>query len=121
MAIRTIIYEEGTDAGYQSVEISYCKPTPRTKKFDTGNFVKDWYDAMKWIVMDADLDEPLVNSSSVDHFIMDGAPYDSAYMVVNAGKPVLEYKHTEYSVEFFIEANTKPTWLELKKLCDNGN
>lgn len=61
-------------------------------------------------------------SSSVDHFIMDGAPYDSAYLHFEDDKPVLKYidetepnyiytqsKIYDEDIEFFVEANTKPT------------
>ena len=117
MAVRRIRYEEGTNTGYKSVEIDYGKN--KTKKFSSGNFVKDWYDAFEWYIF-ADLDEhALINSSSVDHFITDGAPYDSAYLILDGDNPRLEYSYCEDGMEFFVPQGTKPTWEELKILCDN--
>ena len=119
MAVRGITYEEGTAGGYKSVDISYHKnDEPTVRIFDSGNFIKDWYDAVKWY-LHADLNEHvLVNSSSVDHFIMDGAPYDSAYLVAGEDlKGFLEYEYSE-SPELFVAKGTKPTWEELKKMCE---
>lgn len=116
MAVRRIRYEEGTDTGYESVEIAYGKN--EVKKFSSGNFVKDWFDATKWFII-SNFNEHLINSSSVDHFVPDGAPYDSAYMVVDAGKPCLEYEYSEFAMEFFVPKGTNPTWEELKKISDD--
>lgn len=118
MAVRDIKYEEGTDTGYEYVEISYGDN--EVKKFDSGDFVKDWFACMKFITF-SDINEPIMNSSSVDHFIMDGAPYDSAYLVPQAGGSYLSYEYIEDGLEFFIPKGTKPTWEELKTKCDDSN
>jgi len=120
MAVYGITYEEGTNTGYKLVDISYDN-LKKEKKFDSGNFVKDWYDLIKWI-MHADLNEPIIGSSSVDHFIMDGAPYDSSYLKFNEEKkPYLSYEHdySDEGIEFFVPKGTQPTWEELRKLCDD--
>ena len=127
MAIRGITYEEPLPDTYKNVDISYDKiGEPSVRIFNTGNFVKDWYDLVKWIIF-AELQEPLCNSSSVDHFIMDGAPYDSAVLKFKSDDtPYLDYAHDyllggDNGIEFFVEKNTEPTWEELKKLCDDSN
>ena len=105
---------------YKSVGMSYSVDGKRQKKkFDLGNFVKDWYDAIKWIIQ-SEIEEPLCNSSSVDHFIMDGAPYDSAYLIATEKDAYLTYEYYE-TLEFFVPKGTKPTWKELKKMCDDSN
>jgi len=120
MAVYGITYEEGTNTGYKLVDISYDN-LKKEKKFDSGNFLKDWYDLIKWINF-ADLNEPVIGSSSVDHFIMDGAPYDSAYLKIDDDKkPYLsyEYDYRDEGIEFFVPKGTQPTWEELRKLCDD--
>lgn len=120
MAVRRIRYEEGTDTGYESVEIVYGEN--QLKEFSSGDFVKDWYDAMKWYIFAEHKNEyGLINSSSVDHFIMDGAPYDSAYLIPDDKNSRLVYEYDEKRLEFFVKKGTTPTWKELKKLCDDGD
>ena len=63
-----------------------------------------------------DVDPYLCNSSSVDHFIMDGAPYDSAYLMFKEGKPYLSYDYDENGWEMFVPTGTEPTWEELKNV-----
>jgi len=107
---------------YKSVEVSYSVDGKRQKKkFNSGDFVKDWYDAIKWIIQ-FETEEPVCNSSSVDHFIMDGGSkfYDSAYLVIGGDKPTLHYEYRE-GIEFFVSKGTKPTWKELKEICDDNN
>ena len=88
--------------------------------FDSGDFIKDWYFAKKKFLEFVDNEYTLVQSSSVDHFIMDGAPYESAYLVFNdndESKVHLEYEYNEKGWEMFVNKGTKPTWEELKKYC----
>jgi len=133
MAFITINYDEGNDEnlGYESVEIHYGKN--EKKVFDSGDFVKDWFDMRKMMIMELSKTEPhFMHSSSVDHFIMDGAPYDSAYLHFTKDKAILKYVNTkknnldmdemianhdiyENGIEFFVEENTTPTWEELKE------
>jgi hypothetical protein len=131
MIYTTINYSEGNkkNLGYKSVEIHFGKD--EKKFFDTGNFVKDWWDRTKFIIQELLEDgDVFVHSSSVDHFIMDGAPYDSAYLHVVDEKPVLKYVDMtdpdylftqadifEKGTEMFVPEGTKPTWEELKEIC----
>lgn len=123
MAFTTINYDEGSDKenlGYESVEIHYGKPEKK-KFFKSRNFVKDWFDLRKFQIMKlSDKEAYFTQSSSVDNFIMDGAPYDSAYLVTDE-KQVSElcYGSNWYKlgIEFFVPKSTKPTWAELKEMC----
>jgi len=129
MAYITINYDDGNkeNLGYKSVEIHYGDK--QKKFFATGNFMKDWWDMRKFMIMElADTETHFSHSSSVDHFIMDGAPYDSAYFHMVDDKPVLKYincsdltyitqQEIYEGLEFFVAKNTEPTWEELKEIC----
>lgn len=133
MGFIRINYDEGnkTDLGYQSVELHYGKNNNEKKLFfNTGNFIKDWYDMRKHMIKEVENELYFTQSSSVNHFIMDGAPYDSAYLHIVDGKPVLKYidrsnpnwwmddKNIDDGMEFFVPENTQPTWEELKNMCE---
>ncbi len=131
MAVIDIIYNEGAPKrklGYKSVNIKYNN-LKKKKAFSSGDFVKDWYDLWKFIISE-DFEEPVAHSSSVNHFIMDGAPYDSAYLHIVDGKGVLKYidrtnpkwyldHDTESGIELFVPKGNKPTWNELKGKYQN--
>ncbi len=95
MAVVSINYSEVNkkDLKYKSVQISYDR-LKKKKKFSSGNFIKDWYDKNKFL-SDTEIwnTEPVLHSSSVNHFIMDGAPYDSAYL--HRENDVFILKYTE--------------------------
>lgn len=120
MAVISIDYNDGNkkDLGYKSVDLSYNNLKSK-KVFNSGNFVKDWYDCIKFCITKIQNTEPIMHSSSVNHFFMDGANYDSAYLVVTKENVSLSYdssKHGE-NIELFVEENTTPTWDELRKIC----
>ena len=130
MAFTTINYDDGNKKklGYKSVEIHYGDN--QKKFFATGNFVKDWFDYRKFIIQELlDTEIFFTNSSSVNDFIIDGAPYDSAYLHMVDGKPVLKYldrsdpkwyitqQDISEGMELFVPENTQPTWEELKEMC----
>lgn len=121
MAVIGINYEEPNHSTYKSVRISYSNNS-KEKVFDSGNFVKDWFDCNKFITTKLlDKEYGFSNSSSVDHFIMDGAPYQSAYLNTKDGGTTwelyYEYDHQDPGYEFFVAEGTKPTWKELKEIC----
>lgn len=111
---------------YESVYIHYRNGK---KIFNSGNFIKDWFDAKKFFQLELMDKEPyLSGSSTCDHFFMDGAKFDSAYLHIVDGKPVLKYINTsdenwvitqrdvyDNGWEFFVEPGTQPTWEELKQ------
>lgn len=117
----------GNDMVYESVSL-------RTRDgnliFNSGNFVKDWFDAKKKYMEIMD-DEPFLSASSTcNHFQWDGGKYDSAYLHVVDGVCVLKYMDDtkdfldddqrdifENGWEFFVDEGTKPTWEELKEIC----
>lgn len=120
MAVISIQYKEFSKAKnlfYKSVSISY-DGLQKKKTFKSKNFVKDWYDCIKFCLLNIGNDEFFCHSSSVNHFIMDGAPYDSAYLKVGAEHPELIYSYDEDAIELFVPKGTTPTWEELKKMCE---
>lgn len=100
---------------YESVYL-YLR-TGKETLFKSGNFVKDWFNAKKKFMEVSDNEGYLSASSTVDQFIMDGAPYESAYLVFKDDNPELVYEYDEKGWEMFVEKGTRPTWEELKKLC----
>jgi len=71
MSVVGISYTEGNkkDLQYKSVSISY-KMSSKEKIFDSGNFIKDWYDCIKFMIVNKIMySEPFCHSSSVNHFI----------------------------------------------------
>lgn len=134
MAVLGITYNDGgKPLNYEHV---YLHARNIERVFDTGDFVKDWFNAKQAYVQDIQNKEPyLSHSSTVDHFIMDGAEYDSAYLHFKDDEPVLLYmKETddpaedmaqryiyEDGWEFFVNKGERPTWEELKAYCKPGN
>jgi hypothetical protein len=124
MAVIGINYTEGLKKGsieYVSVDLSYDN-LKEVKVFESGNFIKDWYNMRKFLIQKVLDVEPRVSASStVDHFIMDGAPYDSGYLVYDEGsaKHVLKYgdEFCYKGFEFFVPEGTQPTWEELREMC----
>ncbi len=120
MAVYGINYDEGNkkDLGYESVQISYGNN--QKKVFDSGNFIKDWFDLIKFIINElSETEYHFTGSSSVDHFFMDGADYDEAYLVTDEqGVSELCYgDFEEIGIKFYVPVGTQPTWKELKEMC----
>lgn len=132
MAVISITYNDGNkkNLGYKSVNLSY-ENNKKKHSFKSGNFVKDWYDCIKFIIT-SDIKEPVMHSSSVDHYIMDGAKFKSAYLHTNNNNSELKYLSnsmnsiysdhdiSEEGIEFFVVEGTKPTWEELRVLCNDS-
>jgi hypothetical protein len=112
----SIDYNEPNTDEYKSVDCSE-RVSDKTKKFDSGDFGKDWFDMIKHIIMTTTDDTfSATYSSSVDHFIMDGAKYDSAYLHFDdEDEPFLDYENFD-GIELFVSEGTKPTWEELKDM-----
>lgn len=117
MAVLRINYDDGSktpDLGYKGVEL--ITRNKHTFKFESGNFVKDWFEAKKKYIDFAEDELFLSHSSSVNHFIMDGANFDSAWLIWDndTTNPRLVYEFDENGWEMFVPKGTKPTWEELK-------
>jgi hypothetical protein len=121
--IISINYDDVDAKSYVAVQVR-----PRIGEeqvFNTGDFVKDWFHANKWIVNNwTDEEIHLRHSSSVDHFIMDGGGnlYDSRYLSFDEDyEPILiEYTENMGScIEVFIPKNSNFTWGQLKEYCNH--
>jgi hypothetical protein len=124
MAVIGINYVEPNPETYESVRISYGG-LKKEKIFDSGDFVRDWYNLNKWIVDESEgelKNEHFSNSSSVNHFIMDGAPYVSRYLRFIENQPYLssEYDWMDEGTELFIPEGKKWSWDELKKYANES-
>lgn len=110
--VTSINYNETDQNSYKYVKTG-------DKIFDSGDFVRDWYYSMKYIIHLEDSEwEPQSHSSSVNHFIMDGDKYDSAYLAeTEDGSFDLVYDYNGKGIEFFVPAGEKWTWKELRKYC----
>lgn len=127
MAIFSITYNEGGNPiDYKSVEVYYSYSN-KLKSFNTGDFVKDWYNAIKYYIKNLN-EEHFICSSTIDHFFMDGADYDSAFLHIENDLPILKYidkndkewynSQVVEGIELFVKAGTRPTWEELKDYCE---
>jgi hypothetical protein len=125
MAVISINYDEENPETYESVEVLY---NSGKKLFKSGNFIRDWYNLNKWI--NEEIEGELANdlhfahSSTVDHFIMDGANVISRYLKINKdGLPYLtkEYDYMDEGTEFFIPSGEDWTWEQLKEYVKNEN
>jgi hypothetical protein len=125
MAVISINYTEPNPESYESVSISYLGEKSSQKIFNSGNFIKDWYNLNKWIAEEADgelkNESHFSNSSSIDHFIMDGANVISRYLKIKDGKPLLEkeYDFMDEGTEMFIPEGEDWTWEQLKEYVKN--
>lgn len=123
MAVYGVNYDEGSKLlGYKSVYIYFGNDQKRV--FDSGNFIKDWFDMMKFIIEELNETESyFVGSSSVDHFFMDGADelYDEVYLVEisvdGETKNELTNVYDGDAIKFYVPTGTQPTWVELKEIC----
>lgn len=122
MAVIDINYDLDKDENitYNLTSISYGISLEKKKIFNSGNFIVDWYNCVKHIITKLHNNgELFLFSSSVDHFIMDKAPYDIVYLINKNDKYFLEYKNNGRGLKFFVNKNEKPTWDEFKKYCEN--
>lgn len=119
MAVTNINYDgEGDSLVYESVDISYGPGLENKKVFDSGDFIKDWYHCMKFIVQRlSDTEEHFMNSSSVDHFRMDGAPYKKAWLVTTDHISELFYDYDDQGLIMYVNQGEYPSWAELREYC----
>ena len=122
MAVISINYNDGTGEGYDGVEI-YTDDSVKIP-FNTGDFVKDWYDCMRYILTgQLTVSFALIFSSSVHHFISDtDDKYKSVYLSpTDEKKEIWEItdNYSEDGFEFFVESDWNGTWKELKEKYDD--
>ena len=115
MAVINIQYEEPKPETYTGVKV-FMKNN-EVKNFDTGDFVKDWYDCTKFCMTEVMGKEHIMHSSSVNHFIMDGANFDSYYLAAVDSEVILTKKFE--GIEMFVEKDKEYTWHELRKRCND--
>jgi len=113
----SIDYDEGGSLEYESVRL-YSGLNEKDLIFNTGDFVNDWFTAIKTLVTEPGVNDGsgLQYSSSVNDFITDTNLYDSAYLITENEKSELIYDTAYYNkaLQFFVPKNEKLTWEELK-------
>lgn len=119
MAIIDVISEDGSPGTYKAVEISYGWDLEEREKFDSGDFVKDWYNCVKFTVEKfAGEDERVMYSSSVDHFIMDSNMYRTKFLSVDEEGDRISLENDGPGLDFFVEKEDY-TWEKLRARCDD--
>jgi hypothetical protein len=84
MAFSTIRYTEPKQSTYRSIDLKYQENgQEKTKSFDSGNIIIDYYDYMLFLqeLPDSWYKENyhIIGSSTWDHFFMDGNKYTESY------------------------------------------
>jgi hypothetical protein len=98
--------------------------------YNSGDFVVDWFNVMHDYIVNNKY--PYIStSSSIDHFIMDGAPFDGTYLYqvdkvnekweliyIDDVKDLLEQNEiVRKGIEFFVPEDNHMNWEELKLYC----
>lgn len=100
--IISIEYNEPNPASYTSVTLAYS--LEKIKVFNTTDFCKDWFNAVKTFIFESD-NTDVKFSSSVDNFFIDGA--DELYDVINVPNT---------SIPIYIPKRSKMKWNDCLKL-----
>lgn len=109
----TTIKIEYTPGSYQSVILEKNKDF--FIRFASGNFVKDWYRCIRYLMKN--VAGEIFMSTSVDQFLMDFPGYKSAHLTAKNDRPILVYEGDKKGLEFFVPENITPSWEELKTIC----
>ena len=117
----SIDYDDENQSSYKGVIVTYNANIK--KVFNTGDFVKDWYNLNKFLEIELP-NTRFTILSSVDHFLMDSDSFESSYLKFDDNElpyltKVFDFKNQ--GVELFIKKGTNPTWKDLKKYCNNDN
>lgn len=112
--VTSINYNGPGQEGYESVTVG-------NKIFNSGNIIVDWFNSMKYIsTIPDDEYEIQMFSSSVDHFIMDGNDYNTAYLKQTDNEVFeLIHEHVDRGIMFFVPNGVKWAWEELKTYVKN--
>jgi len=91
MAFSTIRYTEPKQSTYESIVLKYQENgQERTKCFDSGNIIIDFYSYMLFLQEQPDEfykeNYRIIGSSSWDHFFMDGNKYLESYFDPTTGE-----------------------------------
>ena len=79
-AFGTVEYDDGKAKSFKGIKITYGN---KTKKFNTGDPLIDWFDYHKFVYTGAASEEDIYSigwSSSVDHWFMDTNDYFEKYL-----------------------------------------
>ena len=118
-----IVGIKSVNGKYENVKITYDNST-KIKTFESGDFVKDWFELTKFIIFNKETDlkndYTVSTSSSVDHFIMDTDEFESAYLMNDGTLGYdLTFRELDGQFEFFVKKDERPTWQEFKARYTN--
>lgn len=120
-----IVYTDDSDSIYSHISLTINNTKEQIfKSLKTGDFIKDWFNLKKYLLSnEIDL---VVNSSSVDHFIMDNTnTLKSKYLVYKANPELVDYDDLDLDNdvydELFIPKDSNFTFQDLKNYCKEVN
>ena len=117
MAVISVNYNEGGDLKYLETSIYH---NGESIDYDSGDFVKDWYDALKFILCGGLYEEyHIAFSPSVLNFISDTGLYDTLYLrsIDSEGNSwELIDTYDELAFQFFVPKGKRYTWKQFKQL-----
>ena len=121
MAVLSVNYNEGGDLKYIEASIYH---NGESIDYNSGDFVKDWYDLMKFILCGG-LENyyHIVFSSSVHHFVDDTGLYDTLYLrPIDPKSTKWEFtdQYDENAFQFFVPKGKRYTWEQYKQLHEYG-
>jgi len=125
-SVRTINYTVSKPETYHSIEVTF--DFNKTKTFNSGDFVLDWYNSFRFIFDMRGKEFETTDSPSVKRFIADGAPFKAMYWRKHFPKngeyieplsdKMGDYQHWGNHL-FFVKEGTTPTWKELREICND--
>lgn len=114
MAVIGIFYQKCEKIKYDHV---FLHTINGEIKFDSGNFLKDWYSGIKMFLYgDLKYDKDLYYSSTVDFFINDCADFDKVYLLLKDDTGILIPIPQHECVRMFVPKGQSLSWTELKEI-----
>lgn len=122
MSVFSIEYDgKNSSINYSHIEIDLLVGyETQIKEFRSGNFCKDWFDMIKFMVKDSN-NNHFVGSSSVDHFRMDGGTKNYYLKKLFVGStPTLRNVQEDLGITIWVSEELKDaSWEEVKNYYEN--
>jgi hypothetical protein len=106
-----------TDEGAVNITYNFNKDS---KLFDSGDFVKNWYDCNKFKMHLDKREFDFKDDLSIEEYALKHSLVETRLAQAEGGW-VLDYdnKKTWRSVLYYVAEGTNPTWEELRKICED--
>tara|TARA_R110000796_G_scaffold27712_8_gene76225 strand:+ start:747 stop:1112 length:366 start_codon:yes stop_codon:yes gene_type:complete len=90
-----------------------------SKEFKSNNFIKNWYDCTKFKIGLDNQEFDFIDDSSIDEYVKKNS-FDLKYLSNPNGEWGLTDKRANHlAVKYYVEKDTNPSWLELRKICED--